>query len=520
MSTHVKFAIIIVITGVIVMSAGRYALPFFEDMFQRNSSDAKDTKGKIHIGYDNWVGYFPLCSKEMKKRLRQKGYMLECVDDKANYKERYSKLKSGELDFAVGTVDSYIINGDSYDYPGTIVAVLDESKGGDAIVALKSKINSLDDFKTNEGYKIAFTPDSPSHHLLKAISVHFDIEKLRMGAGGAVKTDGSSDALKKILNKEVDAAVLWEPDVSKALADKEIGRVIGTEDTSNLIVDILIVGRKFSKNNPQIVELLLREYFQTLKFYRENQKEYISNISDAYDIKKSDVKALLKGVKWASLTDNVETWFGATQGTSLQEEALVETIESTVSILQEFGSIKHNPIPNGDPYRITNANFTKNLYDKMQQFGRGKVTNSGQDEDSITKPFSSLPINVWSGLRDVGTLKIRPLVFASGTYNLTLEGKSELDIAVDNLKHYPNFRVEIRGHTGMRGAKEANQVLSQERAEAVKRYLHVTYGISSNRMRAIGFGGEQPLQRESGESFRSYNYRLPRVELVLVAEEL
>ena len=122
-------------------------------------------------------------------------------------------------------------------------------------------------------------------------------------------------------------------------------------------------------------------------------------------------------------------------------------------------------------------------------------------------------------LREVGTLKIRPIVFASGTYDLTLEGKSELDVAIENLKHYPNFRLEIRGHTGTRGDAKQNQILSQERADSVKRYLQITYGISKNRMRALGFGGTKPLQRKSGESFRSYNYRLPRVELVLVAEE-
>ena len=60
-----------------------------------------------------------------------------------------------ELEFAVATVDSYILNGSPLNYPGTIVAVIDESKGGDAIVAWKDRLSSLDALKANTDYKIA-----------------------------------------------------------------------------------------------------------------------------------------------------------------------------------------------------------------------------------------------------------------------------------------------------------------------------------------------------------------------------
>jgi len=38
-------------------------------------------------------------------------------------------------------------------------------------------------------------------------------------------------------------------------------------------------------------------------------------------------------------------------------------------------------------------------------------------------------------------------------------------------------------------------------------------------MKAKGYGGEQPLPQLAGDSRRSYNYRLPRVELVLVTDK-
>ncbi|MBF0256973.1 MAG: OmpA family protein, partial [Gammaproteobacteria bacterium] len=101
---------------------------------------------------------------------------------------------------------------------------------------------------------------------------------------------------------------------------------------------------------------------------------------------------------------------------------------------------------------------------------------------------------------------------------LDLDGKRVLDRMAEKLRHYPNFRVLIKGHTGIGGDPQANLALSAERAEAVARYLMITYAIDSQRIRALGFGGSQPLPRLPGESDRAYGYRLPRVEIGLVGE--
>jgi len=87
------------------------------------------------------------------------------------------------------------------------------------------------------------------------------------------------------------------------------------------------------------------------------------------------------------------------------------------------------------------------------------------------------------------------------------------------LEHYPNFRMVIKGHTGTRGNPDENRRLSQERAQAVARYLTVVFNVDPNRLRAIGYGGSQPLKRKTGETLRTWKYRLPRVELVLVKED-
>jgi hypothetical protein len=46
----------------------------------------------------------------------------------------------------------------------------------------------------------------------------------------------------------------------------------------------------------------------------------------------------------------------------------------------------------------------------------------------------------------------------------------------------------------------------------------VTHSIDEARLRAVGYGGERPLARAPDESDRTYQYRLPRVELYLASE--
>ncbi|HVJ51633.1 MAG TPA: OmpA family protein [Aliidongia sp.] len=60
----------------------------------------------------------------------------------------------------------------------------------------------------------------------------------------------------------------------------------------------------------------------------------------------------------------------------------------------------------------------------------------------------------------------------------------------DQLSKY-NFRVE--GHTDSTGKPDANMILSQRRAEAVKAYLVSNYGVASDRLTAVGRGQEEPL---------------------------
>ena len=514
MKTHAKLAVVVALLGI----AGIFGWSILESYIaEQESSQLSDVgeKGSIKLAVDGWIGYFPLCSPEMKKRLNRDGYGLKCTDDAADYSQRFKKLKAGDYHFAVATVDSFLLNGEDYNYPGSIIAVVDESKGGDAIVARKSTASSLEALKDNKALKIGFTPDSPSHHLLKSVASHFDM-KMLMDSSNQVPSNGSEDALELLQDGKVDVAVLWEPEVSKALNDDDFVRLLGTEDTQQLVVDILIAGHKTLKRDENMISSFMKAYFKTLKYYRDNQDDFIKDIKRHYDIDKKTANNLLTGVKWASLTENAEHWFGVTQA-GYVEEALVDTIDSAVDILLESDDFSRNPIPNSDSYRLLNSRYIDAMYRSFAN--AGGFTVKGSSNNTVSR-FSQLSDSQWNSLKEVGSLKIRKITFASGTSDLTSEGKHQVDQLTKDLNHYPNFRVEVRGHTGLRGDAAANKRLSEERAASVLSYIKATSSPEENRIRAKGYGSSRPLAKQAGESNRAYGYRLPRVEIALVREEL
>lgn len=69
----------------------------------------------------------------------------------------------------------------------------------------------------------------------------------------------------------------------------------------------------------------------------------------------------------------------------------------------------------------------------------------------------------------------------------------------------------IAGHTDAKGSAEANQVVSQRRAESVKAYLVKNYGIDPARLRVIGHGKEQ--LKDQSQPFASINRRVQIINL-------
>ncbi len=75
------------------------------------------------------------------------------------------------------------------------------------------------------------------------------------------------------------------------------------------------------------------------------------------------------------------------------------------------------------------------------------------------------------------------------------------------LNKYPDSVIIVRGHTDSTGKEQANQLLSDHRAQAVKNGL-VGQGVNPERILPIGYGEAEPIADNSTEAGRQLNRRV------------
>jgi outer membrane protein OmpA-like peptidoglycan-associated protein len=89
------------------------------------------------------------------------------------------------------------------------------------------------------------------------------------------------------------------------------------------------------------------------------------------------------------------------------------------------------------------------------------------------------------------------------------DAKALIDEAIAQLKQEnKGVFFEIEGHTDASGPNELNQKLGEERAEAVRNYLHDEHGIALNRMAVISYGEEHPIVDNKTKASRAQNRRV------------
>ena len=97
-------------------------------------------------------------------------------------------------------------------------------------------------------------------------------------------------------------------------------------------------------------------------------------------------------------------------------------------------------------------------------------------------------------------------------YGDTLSWERIYDELADFLKENWTVSIRIEGHTDNQGDKTALQKLSEDRAEAIKRYLVYEKFIQPLRIETVGMGDKSPLTANQNERQRAKNRR---VEVVI-----
>lgn len=89
--------------------------------------------------------------------------------------------------------------------------------------------------------------------------------------------------------------------------------------------------------------------------------------------------------------------------------------------------------------------------------------------------------------------------FQTNSVGLTTTAKEQLAIvgkALNTSRLLP-FNFVVEGHADPRGNSDANQRLSAGRAESVRQFLIRDQNVAPDRLRAVGKGDREPLNREN-----------------------
>ena len=99
------------------------------------------------------------------------------------------------------------------------------------------------------------------------------------------------------------------------------------------------------------------------------------------------------------------------------------------------------------------------------------------------------------------------VAFDEVTTVLGPDAASTLDKVVAAMERYSSPVVDVSGHTDSRGSTDANERLSQERAESVVAYL-VEQGIPAERLQATGAGESKPIADNDSAIGQAENRRV------------
>ena len=105
------------------------------------------------------------------------------------------------------------------------------------------------------------------------------------------------------------------------------------------------------------------------------------------------------------------------------------------------------------------------------------------------------------------TIRLSHLIFAQGKAIINPQSFDELDEVVAMMKVNTKIEIQLEGHTDNLGNGTSNMKLSQDRVDAVKKYV-VSKGVAKDRIKTKAFGGTQPLSKDKTEEARSLNRRV------------
>ena len=378
-------------------------------------------------------------------------------------------------------------------HDGKAVMIVDNTRGADAIIAKNPAIRSVEDLA---GKKLALLQFTPSHGMsIDAI----DNSSLSARKKQTVEyvyiaaEDGLAGVRAALESGSVDAAALWDPDLSLALRAIKGHVVYSTKTASNLIFDVIVCDQRVL-DDPQgrdAVQKLVNGWMKGVDAAKANPDQAVDALVKteeyftllAKDEGKPFVKSLFGNLLWTGVADNARI-LGMSGGTN----HYARVYQRFDQIYRAAGALANPKSPVIAPQDSFDTRFIRTLYDASS-----KVQAEAKQVETYTAAAREVAVQAPATVTKPVTVN-----FSTGQAALTKRAEKIIDTdMVPFIENNGNAYFEISGNTDSTGNAIVNGRLSQARAEAVVDYLAKQWEFPRERFKIVGNGSNRPLCDEN-----------------------
>ena len=245
------------------------------------------------------MGFGPLYLAQEKGYFQQAGLNVELIV-LTGLAERNSALKAGKIDALAAPVDYFVLSAGN-NLPTTIVMSIDESDGADGIVA-KPSIKTIQDLRRK---RVAVQRGLPSEFFLRALLQQSGMKWTDLDAVDMETAQGAA----AFISGKVDAAVIWDPWLTKARQDGNGWILASSKEFPNLIVDCVAFNNDVVRRSPRDVQSIVDTVSRAIHYWGQQPADANQIMAPHFQVDAAKYADILTGVKFTGLERNRQ-YFG------------------------------------------------------------------------------------------------------------------------------------------------------------------------------------------------------------------
>ena len=253
-----------------------------------------------------WLGFAPVHVANDLGCFKEEGLEVDYKfeDDRSNVLAAYAR---GDIEVDMRTVGEHQGRPRDEATPGVIIGTIDESVGGDGVIADEA-IKSVADLK---GKTIAAEPNIPSRLLLQ-----LELKKQGLKLSDLqVKDIATADTGAVFADSSIAAVATYEPFMSQAVkASTRAGAkvLLSSKDYQGIIIDVITARKDDLAANPKKYASFLKCIYKAVEYSKAEPDKYAELAAGHFGLTPADVKdTLATSLAYTSLAD-AQAYLGKT----------------------------------------------------------------------------------------------------------------------------------------------------------------------------------------------------------------